>query len=199
MIRLSVTDLDGYLYWKKSEDMEFEDLLVRLRGEEPQTEAMGRGKAFHSMFENAANEGLLTSEIVDGYRFEFDLDASIDLPAIRELKGEIVIPTASGPVTLVGKIDSMYGVTVNDYKLMERFDAERYTDSYQWRCYLMMFGCSRFLYDVFVYRESRDKLVVYDYHRLPMYAYPAMEADVNRLVSEVAAIVAKHVPQKMVA
>lgn len=201
MIRLSVTDLDSFLYWKGSEDMEFEELLIRLRGEEPTTDAMSRGRAFHSLFEHST-ESDLAAVVIDGWDFQFELDVAIDLPPIRELKGEVVLSTAAGPVTLVGKVDGMAGVTVTDYKLTERFDIERYTDSYQWRSYLTMFKAQRFIYDVFVYREDRRdprKLIVYDHHRLPFYAYPNMAVDVERTVGELADIVAKHVPQKIVA
>ena len=34
-MRISVTDLDQYLYWKSAEAMPVEDLLRRLRREEP--------------------------------------------------------------------------------------------------------------------------------------------------------------------
>lgn len=201
MIRLSVTDLDSYLYWKQAEDMGFEELLIRLRGEVEPTDAMMRGRAFHTMFENA-QEGEIQSEVVDGYEFVFEMDATIDLPTIRELKGEMVIPTRYGLVTLVGKVDSMQGITVHDYKLTERFDVERYTDSYQWRAYLTMFQAQRFIYDVFVCRQDRRdsrKLIVFDYHRMPFYAYPNMREELEVAVSGLAQIVVEHVPQKITA
>lgn len=199
MIRLSVTDLDSYLYWKESEDMEFEELLVRLRGEEPPKRPMLAGKAFHSMLEHA-NLGELDWAEVDGWRFDFALNATLALPPVRELKAEHVFQTSSGPVTLVGKVDSLDGLTVHDYKLTERFDVERYTDSYQWRSYLTMFGARRFVYDVFVgrYDDIDQKVWIFDYQRLPLEAYPSMRSDVQRVVDGLAEIVAKHVPQKIV-
>jgi hypothetical protein len=197
MIRLSVTDLDSYLYWLGSEDMEFEELLKRLRGETEPTDSMLAGRAFHKMFEEAEAGQDLQSPIVDGWQFVFAIEGQIGLPSVRELKGEVVLATPSGPVTLVGKVDSLDGMVVHDYKLTERFEAERYADSYQWRAYLMMFGATHFVYDVFQARYDGKRVTVYDYHRFAMNAYPSMRADVQRAVAGLAEIVAKHVPQKI--
>lgn len=199
MIRLSVTDLDSYLYWKGSEDMEFEALLTRLRGQEPPNASMLAGRAFHTLLENASEGGEFFAAEQDGIRFDFAIEQEIALPVIRELKAEHVMQTPSGPVTLVGKVDGLQGITVNDYKLTERFDAERYADSYQWRSYLWMFGAKRFVYDIFVCRYDTDRVYVFDYHRLPLCAYPGMAEDVQREVCGLAEIVAKHVPQKIMA
>lgn len=199
MIRLSVTDLDSFLYWKETEDMEFEELLKRLRGEREETVQMKAGHAFHKMLEYA-DQGEIYAQHSEGFKFVFAIDEEIALPAIRELKAEHIFQTSSGPVTLVGKVDSMHGLIVHDYKLTERFDAERYVDSYQWRAYLSMFGARRFVYDVFVCKYNDDSSIwIHDYHRLPVEAYPNMREDVLRAVSDLAAIVAQHVPQKIMA
>jgi len=195
-MRLSVTMLDSYLYWRDSEDMPLEDLLKRLRGEEPPSPAMEAGRAFHKLLEHAT-AGELSVEEVDGWRFDFALDGEIALPTIRELKAEHAMETPSGPVTLVGKVDALNGTTVHDYKLTERFDAERYADSYQWRSYLTIFGATRFVYDVFECRceESENKVWIYNYHRLVFSAYPGMAEDVQREVNNLAGIVAQYVPE----
>lgn len=195
MIRLSVTDLDSYHYWLGS-DMELDALLTRLRGEEPPGPNMLAGRAFHKLLETSGACDL-PSAVVDGVEFDFVLEQEIALPLIRELKAEKVFETPSGPVTLVGKVDGLQGITVHDYKLTERFEAERYADSYQWRCYLTMFGAKQFVYDVFQCRYSDDRVTVYEYHRLPLAAYPGMETDVYREVCSLAGFVARYVPQKV--
>jgi hypothetical protein len=197
VIRLSVTDLDSYLYWKTSEEMEFETLLMRLRGQEPPGPNMLAGRAFHKLLETAKPGGEFFASTIDGIRFDFALDQDIAVPVVRELKGECLLQTPSGPVTLVGKVDGLGGCVVNDWKLTERFDAERYFDSYQWRSYLMMFGATQFIYDIFQCRYDGDRVYVYEYHRLPLYAYPGMAEHVKREVCGLAEIVAKHVPEKI--
>lgn len=195
MIRLSVTDLDGFLYWRESEQ-DLSALVSRLRGQVEPTPQMLAGRAFHKLFETAEPGEILTHE-VDGFRFDFAIDSAIALPSIRELKGEVVFDTPAGPVTLVGKVDAMNGTTIIDYKLTERFDAERYADSYQWRAYLTMFGGQVFHYETFVCRYDGPRVTVYDNHPIRFYAYPSMRDDVRRLVGELAEIVVKHVPEKV--
>lgn len=193
MIRLSVTHLDTFRYWRESED-DLSALVARLTGQEPPTPQMLASRAFHAWLEHAS-PCETHSATFDGYRFDFAIDAELALPPIRELKAEHVMQTAAGPVTLVGKVDALDGLTERDYKLSERFDAERYIDSYQWRAYLMMFGATRFVYDVFVARYDEDRVYVYDYHQLVFHRYPEIEVDVQREVEALAEVVVRHVPQ----
>lgn len=196
MIRLSVTDLDGYLYWLDNEDMDLSEFVARLRGQQEVTPQMRAGSAFHKLLEEA-NAGELARAEVDGFEFHFGIDQEMALPELRELKGERLFSTPSGLVTLVGKVDGLTGISVRDYKLTERFDVERYTDSYQWRSYLTMFSAQVFIYDVFVCRYDEQRVVIYDYHQLRLHAYPSMASDVHQKVCGLAEIVAKHVPEKI--
>lgn len=193
-MRLSVSNLDAYRRYRDNEDVTLESLLSQLRRESPPSRAMLAGKAFHSILETADVSELDAAER-DGFKFRFSLDCAIALPHVRELKAEVQLETPSGPVTLVGIVDGM-DAAIHDYKLTARFDAEKYADSYQWRCYLTMFGGTKFIYDVFVGKDDEDEWVVFDYHALPFYAYPAMQSDVLREVSEFAAFVAKHLPEQ---
>ena len=195
MIRLSVSDLESYRYWKEREDSTVKDLLARLAHTSPPTPQMEAGRALARVFERANGDDLHIIT-VDGWTFDFtQLDATLDLAPIREIKAEIEIETPSGPVTLVGKADGLHGLRVRDQKLTERYEAERYLDSLQWRAYLTMFGAREFIYDVFVGRYSGNLVTIYDYERLPFHAYPNMRADVERAVCELAEVVARFVPE----
>lgn len=198
MIRLSATDLVSYQYWKGREDSTTEDLLRELAHVEPPTRNMMAGRAWAKMWETCAPSAVLDAVVVDGWRFVFDLDAVVYVPTIRELKIERVFETPSGPVTLVGKVDSFDGLTVRDQKLSERFEVEeRYTDSLQWKIYLAMLNARVFTYDVFIgkYADDEDVVTITDYHPLTFYAYPNLRADVQSAVSELAEIVAEYQPQ----
>jgi hypothetical protein len=192
MLRISVTDLESYRYWKADEDSTLADLLVRLRHEEPPTPAMKAGRAFAKLFEETGEGGLGMAD-VDGWRFDFTrMEGEIALPSVRELKAEVPFNTPSGPVLLVGKVDGLDGTAVHDQKLTERWDAEKYIDSLQWRAYLVMFAAQSFTYDVFLARYQERHVTVTDYHPMTFYAYPGIREDVQLAVSELAAIVAKH-------
>jgi hypothetical protein len=191
MIRLSVTDLESYRYFKDREDSKLDDLLRDLAHVEPPTRQMTAGRAWAKLWEHAL-PGELDAVTVDGWRFVFDLDVSVYVPLIRELKAEEVFETPSGLVTLVGKVDGFEGLTVRDQKLSERFEVEdRYTDSVQWKAYLTMLKASKFVYDVFIgkYDDVEQEVTIVDYHPLSFYAYPDMRADVEKAVRELAEIV----------
>jgi hypothetical protein len=191
VIRLRVTDLETYRYWRASEDSTVGELLARLAHTEPPTPAMEAGRAFAGVFEHA-RLGEVEEVESDGWRFSFDLDAAIELAPVRELRAESVLSTPAGPVTLVGQVDGLDGVAVYDQKLTERIDAEKYLDSLQWRAYLAMFGAERFCYDLFAARYDGHRVTVYDYQRLTFYAYPNMRRDVERAAGELAGVVAAY-------
>lgn len=204
MIRLSVTELETLRYWKDRDDLGLDALLADLRKEKPPSAQMAAGRAFAKFMESTDHREC-EDATVDGWQFVFDLHAEMQLPDVRELKAELRLDTPSGPVTLVGMVDGIDGRTVHDQKLTENWDAEKYTDSLQWRAYLVMFGAATFVYDVFVGRYKRDKdrqivpghVTVTDYHRLPFYAYPGIRGDVQRAVNELAGIVALHLPERV--
>lgn len=196
MIRMSVTDLVGYQHWKSDENSDLESLSARLHHEDPVTPQMEAGRAFATLFERA-RPGSLEAETVDGWTFDFsELSAEIALPSMREIKAETLINTPSGPVTLVGKSDGLHGRTVHDQKLTERWDAERYFDSLQWRAYLVMFCARAFVYDVFLGRYDHDarRISVVDYHPITFYPYPRIRTDVEKAVAELAAVIREYMP-----
>jgi hypothetical protein len=198
-MRLSVTELDAYRRYCDDEGFTLEALLRQLRREEPPTEAMRAGRALHHILEHAKPGQELEDVEHDGFRFIFELDCAMPLPRVRELKGETLLPTAIGPATLVGVVDGL-DCGVRDYKLTARLDAERYADSYQWRCYLMMFAASMFQYDAFVGGpNAAGWYVITEYHPIRFYAYPGMQEDVLREVSEFADFASRHLPERLAA
>jgi hypothetical protein len=205
VIRLSVSDLETWRYWKANEDATLEDLIARLTKKEPPTPQMAAGAAFAKLMEHAKHGSELDAAKIDGWEFVFALEGSIALPPVRELKAEVVFETPAGPVTLVGKVDGIDG-KIHDQKLTEDFDAERYLDSLQWRAYCVMFGAREFVYDVFRAKYERGRgytdsdgeyvrgeptglVTVLEYHPVTFYAYPDIRADIERAVAELAEVV----------
>lgn len=202
-VRLSVTDLDKFGYYLQNESPEaFVALIEDLRGTRPATLQMDAGRAFARVFERMPHGDCGNAE-ADGWRFDFTVNAHVQLPPLRELKTEMTFPVDGAEVTLVGKADGTAGKVVHDQKLTERFDPEKYLDSYQWRAYLTMFGADTFVYDVFVgkYEKQRGEIVkgpidVVDYHRLEVHSYPEMQFDLLQRVRAVLGVVQRHVPGK---
>ena len=198
MIRLSVSDLESWRYLKANEDATLEDIVARLSHKEPPTPQMEAGRALAKLFEEVTPRSIDAWTSGDGWRFRFEIDgARFALPAVRELKGEMVFATPSGPVTLVGMVDGLDGLVVSDQKLTERFDAERYLDSLQWRAYLVMFWAREFRYDIFVGKYDDREVTITEYHPIRFYAYPNIRDDVQRAVNDLAAVIATYLPERV--
>lgn len=195
-MRLSVGDLESLRYWKDREDQDLAALLKKLRRQEEPSRQMEAGKALARFFEHAT-EGTKGGAISDGWEFEFKADVDFKLPAVRELKLEEEFATPYGPALLVGVVDGLDGLTIHDQKLTEYYDAQKYTDSLQWRTYLAMTGAQKFVYDIFVgkYEDHSNYVTIYEYHAIPFYTYPDIRKDVSRAVNELAEIVAMHMPE----
>lgn len=202
MIRISVSDLESYRYYRDSDTSTMEDLVSRLRHTDPPTEQMGAGRALAKLFEMHAGSGV-DVETVDGWTFDFSgMSGDMPLAPVRELKAEVLFQTPSGLVTLVGKVDGLSGRTVRDQKLTERWDAERYLDSLQWRSYLVMFDATEFVYDVFLRNKHNDgnrDVLIREYHPMKFFAYPGMRGDVEAAVIELARVVATYLPDLVTA
>lgn len=198
-LRVSVSDVDGYLYYRRSEDMELDDILRRMRREEPPTPAMLMGTAFHSIMEGASAGEEYTEVERDGFKFVFCMDDEIALPPVRECKGEHPIMVDGMPVTLVGKVDGIDGMRIWDHKLTGRFDAEKFADAMQWRMYLWIFGAWQFTYNVFTRYEKDGVIQVKEFHPFDFYAYPGMEDDIMRELREYVAFVQEHLPERIAA
>lgn len=204
MIRMSVTELESFRYWKGKDDPDTAELIADLSRKLEPTPQMEAGQALAKFFETT-KEGEVYAHDVDGWTFDFGaLDHEFHVPPFREVKGEKLYETPSGPVTLVGKVDGLDAKVVHDEKLTERWDAEKYLDSLQWRAYLDMFGADKFVYDVFVAKyEKRDGVIVgkvveiKDYQPFPLYRYPRIALDVRAAVVELAEVIVNFLPERV--
>lgn len=184
MLTVSVSDLQSFRRYRTDEEMPLSVLMKILRREEPPTEKMLAGSAMHAVLERCTGD--LTEAEAMGHRFIFSLDAAIQLPTIREMRGHRDFVIDGTPIRLKARVDGLEGLAVEEIKLRNgAFDAERYAESYQWRCYLVIFGAKVCHYNVFladpVKDDSTDLAVwdVHDFHRLPLYTYPEIISDVE--------------------
>ena len=172
-------------------------LLDRLRGQGEENDAMRAGTAFHSFLEHAQPGESVTEFDSDGIHFVLDLDDELAVPRVRECKTEKQYVVDGLPVTLVAKADTVEGRIVSDYKLSADFDAEKYTESMQWRAYLVLFDADRFDYCVFSNKRKGDTVTVTDFDRMSFYRYPEVEADVVRCLKDLVRFMVKHVPERL--
>jgi hypothetical protein len=180
-----VTNLDAFRIWKGTEGLDLDWLLTRLQDKTEPSDAMKAGTALHKGLEEACEMEVGTLAVGD-YRFDFNCECRIVLPAIRECE----LNKQYGDIAVVGHADGQIGNMIVDYKSTEQFDPERYMESYQWRFYLDMSDCDVFLYQIFVLREFGPPgcYEVRDTHQLKQYRYPDLHRDCDRLVNEYRAV-----------
>lgn len=196
-MRVSATNLEAFRRWKADDEQEIGDLLAQLRRENPPSEAMRAGSALHKILELAKPGDTLETVTRDGFTFEFEADGDLQIPACRELKFEIPRVINGEPVTLVCVVDTVDGLTVEDHKTTARPDAENYTESAQWKCYLSWLACDLFRYNLFhVYQpEARPGVyIVKDVVQIEFARYPGMNDEVDALTAEFLAFCKEHAP-----
>lgn len=196
-MRVSATNLEAFRRWNADEEQTIDDLLAYLRKETPPSEAMLAGSALHKVLELAQPGEVLETVERDGFTFEFDVDGDLQIPACREMKFEITRVIGGEPVTLVCVVDTVDGHTVEDHKTTSRPDAENYTESAQWKCYLAWLDCYRFRYNLFhVYQpEARPRVyIVKDVIQIEFTRYPGMAEEVDALTAEFVAFCKEFAP-----
>lgn len=195
-LRVSVTDIDQLRYYRDTDDMELADLIARLKHLMPSSQEMQAGTALHKALE-LAEPGDFKGLSADGFIFSFETDAEIELFPTRETKTEQRYLIGDCEVTLVGKVDALHGKRIDDHKFTSKFDPDRYLNSYQWRCYLEMFGADIFRWNIFEATESApNNYLIRNVHPLTMSRYPGMAEDVERELTEFVVFARQHMPEK---
>lgn len=198
-MRLAVTELDAWRWHRDDPEAVHEDMVRRLRYRTPATPRMMAGRAFHNALEHA-EYGVHGSLESDGYLFLFEpgFSATLALPNTRELLATKTYLVDGQEVELVGKVDVVDGLRVDDHKFSATFPAERLLAGYQWRCYLDIFESELFRWNVFQAREgeAEDTYVIHAFHQLEARRYAGMSEDVRAQLTELARFIRAYVPER---
>lgn len=185
ILRIAVSDLDGYRYYRNPDvDMTGDEFLTRLRREEPRSEKASAGTRVHRQIENLFNG---SDEPPDpGIVWDCDVELpAVTAPEVRVYRDYVV---GGRNVTMAGRVDGIYGFTAVDWKSTFRaMDAERYLDSMQWKAYLTMLGSKYrwFRYQIFRSSLRKDgRIHVTDSTHYHTCRYAGMEDEVDGLVHE---------------
>jgi hypothetical protein len=194
MITARVSHVAAFARWKADEESDVAWLINDILSDKP-SEAMLKGTAFHKFLEHA-QAGESAQAQVDGYSFIFAGDFNLYLPRMREWrKGKDY-----GGITVSGQVDAIEHKTIYDHKTTERFDAEKYLESWQHRFYLDIFEADRFIWNVWEMKHlgEGDGTQAYEVralHTLEQFRYPAMGDDCRDLALEYLAFARKYMPQ----
>lgn len=105
---------------------------------------------------------------------------------LRELKGSALFYCHAVKVRLCGTCDHLYGNMIRDYKCkFSKLEVVDYEPSLQWRAYLHIFGCSRFVYDFFVMDIDKDKVCrLKEVNSVGFWHYDRLEQDLAEWIGD---------------
>lgn len=207
----TISKIETWRMWRENDDLDFGWLLTQFRKEEKPSEQQLAGLALHHALELAPREQETEFLRADGYRFAFLKDFSLELPPSRE----VAITKEYGELILHGRVDSIDGLIVTDYKTTKQFNPERLLEGYQWRYFLDMTGADIFRWKIFVllaageedgpYSGPDEELeelevlrnlsrtyIVSEIHDLDERRYPALGEDCARLAADYLAFMKRH-------
>lgn len=193
--RLAVTSLDQMIWFERLEDMTTQDLIDRFLHRSEPSFKMLAGIAWHKVLETQRLVGAIT---MDGIDFSVDFDGEVEMPQIKELRGQKDYQIDDILVTLAGRCDGISGNRIIDHKTSFNPSIETHMESYQWRAYLDIFNAQSFTY--YVYHAKQDRLGVIrivDVNSYTFYRYPGMEKDIERGIRDVLEFMKEHIPQKI--
>lgn len=164
--------------------------MLGLETEDPAAiERMAAGTALHAVFETSILDGRESLSVEhNGYRFDFNCG---DIDVLVAPEREVELMGNYGGMTVTGHADGIWPdlKLVTDYKTTQRFDFDRYMESYQWKFYLDMANCDEFLYQVFEMKPfgkggPEHSYSITEFHTLSQYRYPTLHDDCLQLVRD---------------
>ena len=189
MLRIRVSDLDGYVWWKEWGDGAAQ-LAARICKLEPRTANMRLGIAFEDWLMAGARPGAQ----VGGYRFGQDDDIDVHTPSwdSEQVSLSRGVQLQCGDGLLVGRLDAVrWHDLVIDWKTSTKsIKPETYIDAWQWRCYLWLADMERFRYEVFqLYARSAPDVRILDHKSFECVRYDAMETHIMQMLEEYSGVV----------
>ena len=188
-MRVWVTDLEMWRYWRMRPDATTDDLLKGLRREFPKTEPMKVGTAVHSVAE-VTRDFRGGSVPMDGYIFHQESDQPFAECEEHEVRVEVEVAGA----TLSGRVD---GIRADggliEWKTSTRaasLSAERYFHSWQWRVYLLATGAPTVTYEtVQLAKVNAREYRILRLRQFVFWPYAGMAGEVAEATSEFVALV----------
>lgn len=193
-IKISASDLDQLIWFRRIESMEVSELVARFRRESELGPDAFAGTALHKLLENHQG-GTLDGEVeAGGFRFQFDLDGTLELPQAREVWGSRVLDVFGQPVEIRCFADGITGGRVDEYKLSKNATEESFSESNQWRAYLWVFGAHSIRYSAFKKWMRGNLVKVQSLEQFTFYPYPGMVDELRAACSDYLDFCRAHCP-----
>ena len=198
-MRIPVTTLDSFRLFRDFEFIEQSEMIDRInRVPTEPNQKMYLGAALHLVLEDPERfrDGHVFTVQPADFRGNFEPPAEIrfDMIGVHEIldsipHGVVELKTEYeiGGVTLSGITDLILGTTIYDHKVSTRAPKpDNLAESYQWRCYLEMFSCDRFIYNCIQVKLNRKRgfYELLAINQFEHYRYPCMRDDIKQLIAD---------------
>ncbi|MRS02112.1 hypothetical protein EG832_02595 [bacterium] len=193
MLRISTTTVEAFRRFRTTDYLPEEKLIRQIKGEEPPSEYMTLGTAFHDIMENPHDRLDHDKQLFvsNGISFEFEginkVYDLIDYSFPFEHKTEKIYFPDGKEISIVAKVDQLKAMYVGELKsCWSTFDYEGYAGSCQWKFYSDIFEALRVDYIVAVLKNERP-VRLSELHTFSMYPYTGMQAELIEVLSDMAA------------
>jgi len=190
MLRVSASHLETFRKYLTTDYVSEADVVASIKGEGVWSDEMKWGAAFHSILEKPDEHRVEGGFSCDGHFFK---DATVEpclaifnRDGVFEVKHTRDFEIGGHTVTLVTKADQLHGSRgIENKTKWSPFDFDVYQKSYQWRCYILVFGLASITYNVFLLHKDRHgDFVLNGIETFTLYPYPEIEADCVKLLTE---------------
>lgn len=173
-LKLRPTLLESFRLYQDFDWMEESSLIESIKGEFVPTEIVDVGTDYHLMLEDKQPKHGSYFEMESFYHYR------LKTSGINEVKSSATINTDYGDVLISAMCDVLDGLVIHENKTsFKPFQAEKYLDSLQWKCYLHVFGCNEARYHVYKLINTKDGIVTQERNDLSMFRYDNMAKDIE--------------------
>lgn len=202
-MKIAVTTLDSFRYWRETEynspereHQSLQELIAKIQGRRmPISEPALKGIALANILEHPQQHYDVASNTYQSDGFEFDANSvtAFRLTMPDDALKEIWMPRYNyNGNYLVGRADLMKNAMIGDVKcITKKFNGQKY-DSYeasiQWQAELLMADCPEFRYYVAQGKErkSDDVIELVDFQTFTFYRSEETDRRVHQLMNDFA-------------
>lgn len=189
---ISTTIIDKFLLYLKEDWLTEAMLIDTIKGISPPTRYTELGTVFHNLLEqgykaplNLDGSAFISNDIEFSYDIMTKCFNYINYNFPFEQKIAKGYPTRYGFVDIVGKVDQLQGLHINEFKTCwHGFDYLKYLNSCQWRFYLDLFGAEQVNYLVFELYDGKKSITLRNIHQFSFTPYKSLDIDLRMYLEE---------------
>ena len=184
MIRVHPSSLDGFQYYLES-NLSTKDFIFRLCRMDKKSDWAHAGNALHKYIEHGGKVNPVVLQDGRSWSIVSQMGKNIEIPRpqISEFRIEKPMNIHGHDVMISGIVDGLVGNRLLEWKGVKRMNLIRFSESWQWRCYLATDArLKRVDYHVFLMSIKGRQLCIREHRRLVVQEYKNMENELYSFI-----------------